>query len=361
MPCKLSNTMRIGLLLVVGLALSAGCAQKRSQPVARTATPPTAAAPPAVDPAAEQAAADREKRPRLGEAAVYVDGKSLGVLRSQELPAKLPPHVINLGEGYEATRYSLTEYITALGVDAKKVRAAHLYGGSRVVVVDRAELTRIGSEIMFSFVQGDRGKPRLHFPPKKLNVNTTIDMLSGMAFYVDKEPPTLKDGELVMPDGTSATGKVPYAPEEQGNGTRVYVDGSLVATVKRKKLTNDIAVPAKAGDENDPTKFSLVAYASKLGVDAKRAKAIDLVAGDDVVAHLAPESAKGVTFYVPSRNRGQALVDVPQGDATRPARVSAVQIFVKTTPPSRSVVSIDDAAEAIPNTTAGRGGDDDRE
>jgi hypothetical protein len=352
--------MRNVHVFVLGLALCA-CAQKRSQPVARTATPAAAKAPSAAPDLSAQATAEaeaetKEKRPRLGEAAVYVDGKSVGVLRRQELPGKLPAHVLKLGEGYETTRYSLTEYITALGVDGKKVKAAHLYGGSRVVVVDRAELTRLGSEIMFSFSQGDRGKPRLHFPPKKLNVNTTIDMLSGMAFYVEKEPPTLKDGELFMPDGTSATGKVPYAPEEQGSGTRVYVDGALVGTVKRKKLTNDLAVPA--AKDSDPTKFSLVAYAAKLGVDAKGAKSIDLIAGDDLVAHLDTEKAKGVTFQVPSRNRGQALVDVPQGDSTRAARVSAVQIFVKTTAPARAVVPLDDASEAAPNTAGGRGGDD---
>jgi hypothetical protein len=213
---------------------------------------------------------------------------------------------------------------------------------------------------MFSFVQGDRGKPRVHFPPKKLFVNTTIDMLSGIALYLDKEPPTLKDGALVMPDGSAVAGKVPYAPEEQGNGTRVYVDGSLVATVKRKKLTNDVAVDSPTG----PTKFSLLAYAGKLGVDAKNAKAIDLVAGDDLVAHLAPASAKDVTFYVPSRNRGQALVDLPPaaGSTTpQPARISAVQIFVKTTPPSRPIVAMNEAFEATPSAAVGRGADDDRE
>ena len=211
---------------------------------------------------------------------------------------------------------------------------------------------------MFAFVQGDRGKPRVHFPSKPLHMNTTIDMLSGIAFYVDKEPPTLdKNGELVMPDGTAVGSKVPYAPEEQGNGTRVYVDSALVGTVKRKKLTNDLVAPSK--DESGPTKFSLVAYATKLGVDTKGAKSIDLLAGDDVLAHLAPEGAKSVTFTVPSHNRGQALVDVPQGDGSHaPARVTAVQIFVKTSPPSRVVVPVDDAAEATPSAQVGRGTDD---
>lgn len=358
-----SSSLRLGLALGLGLALCAGCGQKRSAPAARTATPPVA--PPAVDTAAAEAAQaeaeSKEKRPRLGEAAVYIDGKPVGVLRRQELPPKLVGHVVPVGENYTSTVYSLTEYLTALGGDPKKVRAAHLYGGSRISVVDKAEFARIGARINFSFVGGDRGKPRIDFPPVKLNVNTTIDMLSCIAFYVDKEPPTLKDGELVMPDGTKVAEKVPYAPEEQGNGTRVYVDGQLVGTVKRKKLTSDVAV---AGKETDPiTKFSLLGYAGKLNVDAKRAKSIDLIAGDDVVAHLAPESAKDVTFYVPSRNRGQALVDVPlsgaaDANAHQAARISAVQIYVKTTAPARVLVPLDEASEATPSANAGRGSDD---
>jgi len=341
----------------------AGCAPKRAKPAVRTSTTtPVVAAMPAVDSAGAAPAEQREKRPRRGEAAVYIDGKSVGVLRKQELPSKLTGKLVPIGEGYTTLRYGFMDYASALGIDTKKLRAAHLYGGSRVALVDRAELTRLGADIQLSFTMGDRGKPRVHFPPKKLNINTTIDMLSGIAFYVDKEPPTLKGDDLVMPDGTTVGAKVPYAPEEQGNGTRVYVDGALVGTVKRKKLTNDLAVP---GDENNagPTKFSLVAYAGKLGVDTKRAKAIDLVAGDDVVAHLAADGAKGVTFSVPSRNRGQALVDVPSagGSGSQPARVSAIQIFVKTNPPVRDVVSLDDASEATPSAAVGRGADDDEQ
>ena len=117
-------------------------------PAARTATPPRRTSC-ASDPAAEaaQAAAEaKEKQPRLGEAAVYIDGKPVGVLRRQELP--LEARRVTSSSSARATtttRYSLIEYVTALGVDPKKVRAAHLYGGSRVVVVDRAELARIGT------------------------------------------------------------------------------------------------------------------------------------------------------------------------------------------------------------------------
>src|SRR5207253_10728985 len=133
------------------------------------------------------------------------------------------------------------------------------------------------------------------------------DMLSAVTVYVEKTPPHLQDGELVMPDGSKIEAKVPYAPAEQGNGTRVYVDGALVGVVKRKKLTNDIALPA-AGDT---TKFSLGQYVGKLGADPKAVKGIDLIAGDDVVAHVAPSAAKETAFHVPPRNQGQILVDVP--------------------------------------------------
>jgi hypothetical protein len=341
-----SPDVRIALCaLLVSLAGVAvvGCAQKRTPPLARAVTPPVATAAVPAPPREDEGVADRVKRPRLGEAAVYLDGKPAGVLRRLELPATLSGKVLHLAGGYETTRYPFTDYARSLGIDAKRVRAVHLYGGSRVSVVDAAEWRRIGDRLMFSFVQGDRGKPRVHYPGMKLNVNTTIDMLSGVAFYVDKEPPVLKDGELVMPDGARVAEKVPYAPEEQGNGTRVYVDGALVGTVKRKKLTNDLLVP---GDE-DARRFSLLAYATKLRPEAAKAKSIDLVAGDDVVARL-PDAAKKVTFQVPAHNRGQAVVDVPTDDGSRAARISAVQIWVQSAPPSRTVVKIDEAPEAAP-------------
>lgn len=350
--------MRIGTLAMVGFLLCAGCTPKRAQPVAKAA--PVAPAPPAAEPVA-QAAADTEKRPRLGDAAVYVDGQSRGVLRRLELPDTLKAHLVMRPGGEQATRFYFAEYAKALGIDPSKVRALHLYGGSRVSIVDQAEFQRIGGEIAFAFSQDDRGKPRVRWPSKKLNVNTAIDMLSAVAFYVDKEPPHLliEEGTLAMPDGTPVEGKVPYAPNEQGNGTRVYVDGALVGTVKRKKLTDELLAPVPAGKESDPASFSLVAYAGKLGIDAKRAKAVDIISGDDLVARLDSKGAGKVTFRVPSRNRGQANVEVPAAEPEGKAlvaRVSAVQFFVKSAPPARKVVSIDEASDATPSPARGGGG-----
>jgi hypothetical protein len=356
------NVLPSAIVAITFAVMLGGCAQKKAQPAARTAAP-TQATPPVPVPSAvtaEEESADRVKRPRFGDASVYIDGRTAGVLRAPELPSSLKAHVIDLGEGYKATRYSFAEYATSLGVDPKRVKGLHLYGGSRAVVVDEAEFRRVGAKIMFSFVQGDRGKPRVHWPAEKIRVNTTIDMLSAVAFYVDKIPPHLAgdDGraELVMPDGSAIEGKVPYAPAEQGHGTRVYIDGALVGVVKRKKLTDDIIVK---GAESEPAKFSLTGYAGKLGKGADQAKAIHLVAGDDVIANLAPDSAKSATFYVPARNQGQILVDVPVGETKRAAKVSAVQIFVKTAPPSRTITSLDDAPAAQPSSGNGGGRSDD--
>jgi hypothetical protein len=367
---QISVTMKLALcasvLAIAAAALAAGCAQKRTQPAAqsgsRQVSAPVATAPavPADDPAA-----DREKRPRFGESVVYVDGKPVGVVRASELPTSLQPRVIKLAGGYETKRWGFLDYARALGIDTKRIKAMHLYGGSRAVVVDRAELTRIGEGITFSFVQGDRGKARVHWPPVKLHTNSTIDMLSNVAFYVEKEPPVLRDGELVMPDGTPVEGKVPYAPEEQGNGTRIYVDGKLVGTVKRKNLTSEMlvtgAAKAKAGSSKDAAedRYSLLAYAARLRPEAKRATSIDLVAGDDVIARLSSETARALTFDVPRRNRGQAVADVPSGTGTTRARISAVQIYVSSTPPARSVVAIDEAPEAAVRTDHGGSGFDD--
>jgi hypothetical protein len=349
-----------------------GCAPKRTRPLAQSASPQPSTP---VVAAASDVSVEKEKRPRFGESVVYIDGKPVGVIRSTELPLSLKARHIDLGGGYSTIRYGFLDYARALGVDAKRVKAMHIYGGSRVAVVERDDLTRVGDRITFEFVQGTRGKPRVDWPAAKFRLNTRVDMVSNVAFYVEKEPPILKDRQLVMPDGSPIKEKVPYAPEEQGNGTRVYVDGALIGTVKRKKITDDILVSpdtnAKAKTDTDTVKdvkledrFSLLGYAEKLRADAKQVKSVDLVAGDDVIAHLTSDDARALTFNVPARNRGQAVVDLVQKNDTEKAsaraRVSAIQIYVNLTPPARPIVKLDDASEAaLGSGQGGSGADDD--
>lgn len=317
-----------------------GCAKRPASRVQAKATPAKVAPAPAPAPAAEE----RRARPR--ETAVYVDGVQKGILRMPELPPSFKAHAETQG-GEPISRWYWTEYAKAIGVDLTKVRAVHFHGGARTSIVSQAELARIGKDLAFSFTRDDGGKPQMQWPSKKLNVSTLIDMLSAVAFYVEKEPPHLAaDGvTLLFADGKEVGENLAYTNPEQGTGTRVYVDGALVDTVKRKRLTNDVL--ANGGLEGGETsKFSLSLYAKKLGIDATKAKAVDVVCGDDVVAQLPAAKTAEMTFDVPRHNRGHAMVSVPTAAGSREARVSAIQFYVKATPPSRKLTAIEDAPEA---------------
>jgi hypothetical protein len=326
-----------------------GCAQKRTTPTAKTADPVQQASMKSPPPSAPDTV---EKKPRFGEATVYVDGKTVGVLRFPELPASCKGKVVNVGGGYTQINYSINDYLAGVGVDTKKVKGLHLYGGKRAALLDEKEYKRIGARLEFSYLQRDRGKVRMEWPGERLNTNTTIDMLTGVAVYVEKEPPHLEGYDLVMPDGTKVGDKVPYADLEQGSGTRIYVDGALVSVVKRKKLGADIAVPANDIENH----FSLAGYAKSVGVADGQAQAVDLVAGDDIVGRYSADTVRDVSFAVPRHNQGKILVDLKGDTTTKQAKVSAVQIYVKSVPPSRKIVDPSTAPEAAPGQGNGGGG-----
>jgi hypothetical protein len=337
-------------------AFFAGCAKPSPAPIGAPAAANASVASVA-QPGLTSQDAPQEKRPRFGDAAVYVDGKSVGVIRVLELPPSLKPHPTKLGSGDVVPRFWMSDYVKSMGIDASKVRGVHVYGGSRVAALDGAEFRRIGDRLMFSFTAGERGKPRLHWPSEPIHVSTTVDMISSLTIYVDKEPPApVAGGALAFADGKPIDG-VPYAQSEQGNGTRVYVDGKLVATMKRKSLTNDLLVPG-----GNDAKFSLAAYLAPLLKGAGGTpRAIDLVRGDDVVGRFDAATmgdVKTVSFSVPSHSRGMVLVEMPKAQCS--AKVSAVELFVKTNPPARPIDTSAQAADSDGDHAPGanRGGDD---
>jgi hypothetical protein len=342
----LRAALKVTGLFVLG-SLVAVCAKNPASPgaTAKAAPAPNAGdlASQVQDETQEQQARAMEKRPRFGEAAVYVDGRSVGVLRALELPPKLAPHLVPIAGGEHAPRYAVTDYVRALGIDLAHVKGVHFYGGTRVVPMDGDELRRLGDRLMFSFAQGDRGKPRMHWPSEPIAVPTTIDIISALTVYVEKTPPAFDRKCHCLVDGAGvAIEGVPYAPVEQGKGTRVYVDGALVATVKRKTLTNDVLV----SDEAHP-RFSLARYLAKAGVDVTRAREIDFVSGDDLFSRMSPKEwlleKESLTFSVPARNQGQAVLEYSSHEthATHETRVSAIELFVTKAPPSRAVTEVE--------------------
>ncbi len=298
------------------------------------------------------------KKPRLKEAMIYVDGTPLAAIRSTELPAGLKMHDSMTGG---SPNYYLGEYVRALGVDVAKVKALHVYGGTRVVTLDGTEFRRVQDGVHFSFSRGaEGGKPRIMFAVTDLKADTTVDMISAITVYVDKEAPTLQNGDLAFADGKPIVG-IPYAPAEISKGTRVYVDGKLAATVKRKELPNGLLVDSSV--ENP--RFSLPGYLTSIGVDAKQAKAMDFVRDDEVILRVDGKAggADKLAFSLPRHNHGQ--IAMPAGDS-KAAKVSALQIFVKNTPPARTIVLPKNDVNADSNSNnsgggqgGGGGGDDD--
>jgi len=195
------------------------------------------------------------------------------------------------------------------------------------------------------------------FVVSHLNAATTVDMISAVTVYLEKEPPIYnKGGYLTDADGKEIEG-IPYAAREMSKGTRVYVDGKLTATVKRKELPNGLLVDT---DTENPH-YSFAGYLSSIGVDSKKAKAIDFIRGDEVILREdEKEGADAVAFSMPRHSHGR--MGVPAG-AAKAAKVSAIQVFVKNAPPARTIVQAkddgpDDAKQGQGHGQGGSGEDD---
>ena len=352
--------LQLGVFAVTCIALAGSCGRSPApSTVARTLVP---GQPPPMqgeeDP--DRSSARQSDRPggRIPESTVYVDGSPVAILRAMELPPGLQTHLIKNKWGADPY-YLVTDYLASIKVDVKSVRAVHLYGGSRAVIVDGDDLRKNGHELGFAFTLGDRGKVSLNIPGA-LHVNTTIDLMTNLAIYVDKEPPTIhRDGwgeYLALGDGKRIEG-IPYAEGEQLKGTRIYIDGMLVSTVKRRLLPNSALV----GEVGESRAFSLVRYldsvdkgdgaAGGIARGEMSVKAVDMLSDDDLVERIeggAWDAEKnGVTFTLPAHSRGQVAIGFARLDNAK-ARISSIQIFVKSSPPKRWLALRDVVALAAP-------------
>jgi hypothetical protein len=342
--------------LIAAIALASGCASPTRPPPVKRVRALLSERLPAFQP-------DRlpEQKRRFREAAVYVDGKPIGVLKHSELPPTLPLRKLRLADGREVPRWRFSEYLAAAGVPFERVRAAHFLGGrDRAAIVAGDELRKQRDTLVFSFTRGYAGKPRVHWPPG-IVMNTSIDTIVAVTLYVDKEPPTYKssDHSFSFADGKPIEG-VPYAlPEEALKGTRVYVDGALVSAMKRKTLPSSMLVP---GSDEAAPRFSLDAWLTSAGVDPAAARATDLLSGEDVITRLGPKEwateRKSLSFSLPRRSQGRILLHLPKDDAavvaagpavTDPSlRVSAIMIYKNVTPSKQPVAPLAELIAAEP-------------
>jgi hypothetical protein len=277
---------------------------------------------------------DRNRERRFQDPTVYVDGVPMAVLTYLELPPSLPTRWRTLTGGKVVRRFRLAELVTSLGLDLAEVKQVHLYGGrDRISILDGSELRRMKDDVLFSFTQSDRGKPRMHYPDETLNVNGRIDLMDNVAIYIKRDPPRHegKYATLTFADGVPIEG-IPYAVGERAGGTRIYVDGSLRTFVKRRSLPNAIV---DSGPSNDaPARYLLQSYIETMGIAWTSVKCIEILGGNDVLARLdatALAKMSALAFTLPKRSRGLIALDIPE--ATEP--VQAIAMYIKTAPPDR--------------------------
>jgi len=311
--------------------------------------------PPAVTAASASASADpflveaekAMKRQRFQEALVYIDGEEVAVMRLTELPPTVKPVMLKLPDGRQVPRYRYDQYLTALGVDMAKVKSIHIYGGRDKVSIVSGDMARKFRETLrFDFLRGvNGGKTRMRYPPTRdgFETNVTIDLVVALAVYVKKDPPpyNTEAGELQWPDGGAVDG-IPYAPAEEGHGTRFYVDGKLISAMHRKTLPDKLLMPDSAPGH---VRFSLLKYLDSVGVDVKQAKGVDFVWNDDVFARVPAATWErdrdAVAFSIPAHSHGKVAIHLPEdtretGALITESKISAVEIYIKNTPPDRT-------------------------
>ncbi len=366
MPPQTSGWAPLFVLFGFVLAFGNGCTEPPRLPRARSIAAALAEKWPIFREAQPNQSDDRR---RFKDAPVYIDGKRVGVIRPLEVPSSIKPRMRTRPGAPPAPRYSVAEYIAAVGGDLSKVREVHLYGGrGRVSVIAGAEVRKHAADLLVLFTAGNRGKPRIGWPPGGIESTGAIDLVQAIVVYQDREPPHYdpKKGVLFFADKKPIDG-IPYAPAEEVKGTRFYADGVLLGWMKRKTLPNTIL--AKGADEASG-QFSFAAFVASLGVDLRQVKAIELVQDDDPVARLSGKvllADPPLIFTLPRRNQGNLLLltpsslfpGAPKEPATLPIRISAVQLFLKQAPPNRTYAKLAElTASDEPASRRGPGSDE---
>ncbi|HZF49788.1 MAG TPA: hypothetical protein VE093_14110 [Polyangiaceae bacterium] len=327
----------LGPVLAIILCTAGGCSIEPSRDT--PPPPPTQASASLPTETPEEPGEQQEKQRRFQDASVYVDGKPIAVVMYLELPARLPIRWKTLEDGRKVRRFQIAEYLETLGVELASIKQLHIYGPrGRISIVSGEELRRVRGSLLFSFTQGDRGKPRMHFPSDGMQVNTQIDIVQNIAVYVHKQPPKY-DGKyhtLSLDDGQPIKG-IPYMVGERPGGTRVYVDGALRTSVKRKFLPGRIVVPGSP--EAGTSRFIVRSYLESIGIDPASIQTVELLGPSEVITRLTgPELAAmpELVFTLPRRSRGLIQVELPGN----PAKVEAISVYIKSSPPDRAAREI---------------------
>lgn len=259
---------------------------------------------------------------------VYVDGVPVGMLKFGELPVPLKPtwYVEKAAVSHRASdpgprfkmvkqrRYRFRDYFRALGININRIRSVHLYGGSKraVAITITGQTFRNKKNFTFRFGHTTWGKPIPACPPNFADGNCP-DNIRAVAVYIKRKPPKRQGGSFFL-DGKRVAG-IPYFGEPLRGGVRVYLDGPLVTTIKRRKLAGATVV---APDGTVAWKF--FPFLKSKGVDTTRIKEAWVIHDHRRRQRLSREQLVNATFVANSQRRGIILF----GDKKFPTKALAL-------------------------------------
>jgi len=304
------------------------------------------------------------------DAPVYVDGTQMAVLRYGDMvvaPAKIL-------EG-ETPSYRISDYLASIGIAPETVKSVHLHGNNdRIASIEGAELLKEKDRFTFTFASQTTGAPIQRWDTGGLKNTFVVHEIRKVSVFVKKAPIAIHPQRRCHLDAKSeCTDAVPYADAAPVHGTRVYVDGKMVGFVKRRQIEDAVIAGKTAGGEY---KYDVAKFVASLGVKSDGIKAVELVAGDDVVGRANAEQfdrlavTNGEVFFtLPKHQHGKVRVHVPyemqvagENPAAREAMVSSVLVYKTKSPAERPLTSISedtDLSVQLASNGAGDGSGDD--
>lgn len=268
---------------------------------------------------------------RFKDPGVYADGVLVGMLKFGEIPVPLAPLWFEEEASLEfkagdkgprtklvkQRRYRFTDYFKAIGIDVAKIKEFHIYGGNKrraAALIPGDTLRSMQDDFTFRFGGDVWGKPIPSCPPKAIKTRCP-DQLTTVTVYLEREAPIRKGKEFIL--NGEPIYHVPYYGEPIRGGIRVYLDGRLVTTIKRRKLTDEsIAVQAPNGEEQ----WKFIEFLKSQGVDITGVQEGWLISKERRVKRLDANELSDATFVAITGRSGVILF----GEAKTPTQALAL-------------------------------------
>ena len=285
---------------------------------------------------------------RWKDTGVYLDGKPIGFLTWGELPIGLKPTWLkdrvsankrpgtkDIGWRWGQQRfYRFTDYLTAMGIDIKKVKELHVYGprfSESIVATGKDLQSPLAKEFYFRFGGNVAGKaiPKV---PEDFASGRPPDKIAGVMIYMEKEPPKLTQEGFELA-GEPQLG-VPYFGEPLRGGIRIYLDNRYAAMIKRQELDPKKAVQGPNGQLT----WKLGELLAAQGVDTSNVAEVWVIRDERRAEKLPGADLATMTFQASEQAKGGVLL------TDKLIRTNAIALHTKPVDPSElpTITSDDD-------------------